>query len=193
MDGPAAWVPGVAQVLMQAIWECRDAPPLHGPAGRAVRTARALGWVPMGVWWRWHVPGHGELLDLVAEDWALLRHRIRESLRRVALLRLEARRPQTFGGLAGTIDRRACRLGLARFHGETELSILQGLLTGATWTASQAAHEAYPDLPVLRGSSDQGRATHPLALRMLVRRKGHMAPVAAGGHGQPTCSEHGSR
>ena len=90
----------------------------------------------MGAWWRWRVPGQGEPLALVAEDWALLRHRIRESLRRAALRRLEARRPQTFGGLAGTIDRRACRTGLARFHRETELSILRGLLTGATWTAS---------------------------------------------------------
>ena len=88
-------MPEATQVLMQAIWECRDAPPLHGPAGRAVRTARALGWAPMGVWWRWRVPGQGKPLDLVAEDWALLRHRIRESLRRAALLRLETRRPQT--------------------------------------------------------------------------------------------------
>ena len=133
-----ARVPGAAQVLMQAIWECGDAPPLHRPAGRAVRTPRALRWAPMGVWWRWRVPGQGEPLDLVAGDWALLRHRIRESLLRAALLRLEARRPQTFGGLAGTIDRRACRTGLARFRGETELSILQDLLTGATWTASRA-------------------------------------------------------
>ena len=52
-----AWVPGAAQVLMQAIWECGDTPPPHGPAGRAVRTAMALGWAPMGVWWRWCVPG----------------------------------------------------------------------------------------------------------------------------------------
>ena len=41
-----AQVLGAAQVLMQAIWECRVAPPLHGPARRVVRTARALGWVP---------------------------------------------------------------------------------------------------------------------------------------------------
>ena len=63
-----ARVPGAAQVLMEAILECRDAPLLHGPAGRAVRTARALGWTPLGVWWRWRVPGQGEPLDRVAED-----------------------------------------------------------------------------------------------------------------------------
>ena len=57
----------------------------------------------------------------------------------------------------------------------------------------QAQHEAWPDLPVLRGSSDRGRPEHPLALRMSDGRKGRMAPMAAGGHGQPTCSEHGSR
>ena len=58
----------MAQVLMPAVWECRGAPPLHGLARCAARTTRALGWVPHGVWWRWRVPGHGELLDLVAED-----------------------------------------------------------------------------------------------------------------------------
>ena len=63
-----AQVPGAAQVLMQAICGCRDAPPLHGPIGCAVRTAKALGWALREVWWRWRVPGHGELRDLVAED-----------------------------------------------------------------------------------------------------------------------------
>ena len=108
---------------------------------RPVRTARALGWVPQEVWRRWRVLREGELLDLVAEDWALLQHRVRESLRWSTLLRLEAQRPQTFWGLAGAIDRQACWAGFARFHGETELSLLQGLLTGATWTASRAGKQ----------------------------------------------------
>ena len=43
-----ARVLGATQVLMQTIWECKGAFLLHGPAGR---TARALGWVPQGVWW----------------------------------------------------------------------------------------------------------------------------------------------
>ena len=72
------------------------------------------------------------------EDWALLQHRVWESLRQAVLRRLEARQLQTFGGLTGATDRWACWVGLARFHGETELSLLQGLLTGATWTASRA-------------------------------------------------------
>ena len=72
------------------------------PAARARRTRGPHGQGPgMGMWWCWRVPGQGELLDLVAEDWALLRHRIRESLWRAALLRLEARRPQTSGGGGG--------------------------------------------------------------------------------------------
>ena len=135
---------------------------------------------PLGVWWRWRVPGQGGPLDLVAEDWALLQHRIQESLRRAAILRLEARRPQTFGGLAGTIDRRACRTGLARFCGETEHAFAGPAHRGHMdcFPGGQAAHEAYPDLPVLRGSSDRGRAAHPLALRMLGGRKGRMAPMA---------------
>ena len=63
-------------------------------------------------------------------------HRVRELLRQVTPLRLEARRPQTFGILVGAIERRACRAELARFHGETELSLLRGVLIGATWAAS---------------------------------------------------------
>ena len=103
-----ARVPGATQVLLQAVWECREPPPpLTGPAGRALRTARALGWVPQGWWWKWSVPGQHDPLDMVAEDWGLLRHRARESLTRAALLQLEARCPCTFGGLAGSIDRRA--------------------------------------------------------------------------------------
>ena len=44
---------------------------------------------------------------------------------------------KTLGVVSATFgDRRACRTGLACFHGETELSILRGLLTRATWTAS---------------------------------------------------------
>ena len=75
----------------------------------------------------------------MAEDWALLQHRMWESMRWVTPLRLEAQQPRTFGGLSGSIDRRACRVGLARFHGETKLSLLRGVLTGATWTASRAS------------------------------------------------------
>ena len=115
--------------------------PAAGDVGRAVYTVKALGWVPQGVWWRWRVLGQGELLDLVAKDWALLRHRMRESLQRVALLRVEMWRPQTSGGRAGAIDRRACQAGLACFHGDTELSLLRGLLIGATWTASRAGKQ----------------------------------------------------
>ena len=63
------------------------------------------------------------------------------SLRRAALLHLEATRPHTFGGLAGSIERRACRAGLHRYKDETELSILRGLLAGVTWTASRASRQ----------------------------------------------------
>ena len=130
-----ARVPGVAEVLLKAIWECRETPPLTRPVGQALRTARALGWVPRGCCWRWSIPRQHDLLDVVAEGWDLLRHRIRESLRRAALLQLEARRPRTFGGLAGSIDRRTCRAGIKRYKDETELSILRGRLAGARWTA----------------------------------------------------------
>ena len=150
----------------------------------------------MGVWWCWRVPGQGEPLDLVAEDWALLQHRIRESLRRAALLQLKARWPHTFGGLAGTIDRRACRRGPRTLpRGDQALRLAELAHRGHMdcFSGGQAAHEAYLDLPILCGASDRGRAAHPLVLRMLDGRKGHMAPMAARGHGQPTCFEHGSR
>ena len=54
------------------------------------------------------------------------------------LPQLEAHRPQTFGGLAGSIDRRACKAGLARFRGEVDFSVSCMLLVGATWTAARA-------------------------------------------------------
>ena len=38
-----------------------------------------------------------------------------------------------------------------------------------SFSGGQVGDEAYPDLPVLRGSSDRGRAAHHLALRMLKR------------------------
>ena len=81
MTAQLAWVPGAAQVLMYAIWECRDAPRCTGL--QDVRSAQPvrLDSAPIGVWWRWRVPGQGEPLDLVAEEWALLRNRIRQSLR----------------------------------------------------------------------------------------------------------------
>ena len=36
-----ARVPGATQVLLQAIWECRESPPLTGPLGRAFHAACA--------------------------------------------------------------------------------------------------------------------------------------------------------
>ena len=70
------------------------------PTTRACRPqdphGKALGWVPQGVWWHWRVPREGELLDPMAEDRAVLRHGVQESLRRAADLWVEARRPQIF-------------------------------------------------------------------------------------------------
>ena len=114
----------------------------------------------------------------MAEDWALLWHRILESLLRAALLQLEAKQPQTFGGLAGTIDRRACWTGLARFHGETELSILRGLLTGATWTASRAGKRRMR--PTLTCPYCAAQVTDPPALSTVV-------------HNWPACLQHACR
>ena len=70
----------------------------------------------------------------------MLWHRVRDCIRRTALRQLEAhtRFLHTFGDFAGAMDRRACITSLERFHGETTLSVVQGLLAGATWTASEA-------------------------------------------------------
>ena len=78
---------------------------------------------------------------MVAEDRGLPRQRVRESLRWAALLHFKARRPHTFAGLAGFIDCRACRSGLQRYKDGMDLSILRGLLAGATWTASRAGRQ----------------------------------------------------
>ena len=53
---------GAAQCLFQAVWETQQAPPCTGPVGRALRTARELGWHPLQGWWRWQVPGQDEPL-----------------------------------------------------------------------------------------------------------------------------------
>ena len=57
------------------------------------------------------------------------------------MLQLEARRPQTLGGLARSINWRAYGAGLRRYKDEMELSFLRGLLAGATWTATPAGSQ----------------------------------------------------
>ena len=49
--------PGPTQVMVQAIWEDRERPPLTGPAGRALRVPAQRGWQPLEGWWQWGVPG----------------------------------------------------------------------------------------------------------------------------------------
>ena len=49
---------GPLQLLTQAVWE---AGPKRGrPMGRALQTAKGLGWEPLEGWWKWAVPGRTE-------------------------------------------------------------------------------------------------------------------------------------
>ena len=130
--------------------------------------------------------------------------RVWESLRRATLVRLEARRPQTFGGLAGAIDRRACRTGLSRFHRGTELSLLRGLLTRATWTASRAGKQLmrptlscqYCTAPVMEDEQHILRhcacsaAVRGTWLPWLQVAMGVLPALSAVIDNQPTCMQH---
>ena len=67
-------------------------------------------------------------------------HRVRESQRFSALQALERRRPRTYGGLRGAVQRDAVRHALTVACNELELVLLRSQLAGATWTAARA-HE----------------------------------------------------
>ena len=67
-------------------------------------------------------------------------HRVRESQRFSALQALERRRPRTYGGLGGAVQRDAVRHALTVACNELELVLLRSQLAGATWTAARA-HE----------------------------------------------------
>ena len=93
------------------------------------------------------MPGQDEPLCLLQPAWSELKHCIRDSLRHHALRGMEARRPGTFGGLGGGLDRAACRHGLRVAQSELEASLLRGLVAGATWTAERAASHRLRDGP----------------------------------------------
>ena len=76
------------------------------------------------------MPGQDEPLCLLQPAWSELKHCIRDSLQHHALRGLEARRPGTFGGLGGGLDRAACRHGLRVAQPELEASLLRGLVGG---------------------------------------------------------------
>ena len=131
---------GTVQVLVQAVLEERPKPPLTGPVGRALQDTRRLGWVALEGWWKWRLPGQAAPLHLALDDWGEVCHRVRESQRFSALQALERRRPRTYGGLGGAVQRDAVRHALTVACNELELVLLRSQLAGATWTAARA-HE----------------------------------------------------
>ena len=131
---------GTVQVLVQAMLEEHPRPPLTGPVGRALQDTRRLGWVALEGWWKWRLPGQAAPLHLALDDWGEVCHRVRESQRFSALHALERRRPRTYGGLGGAVQRDAVRHALTVAGNELELVLLRSQLAGATWTAARA-HE----------------------------------------------------
>ena len=102
--------------------------------------AQQLGWRSLG-WWRWSVRGQDAPLCFLQPCWPELQHRLRDCLRHHALRALEVRRPRTFGGLGGALDREACLKGLQEVaRTELEASLLRGLLTGAMAMERTARH-----------------------------------------------------
>ena len=79
-------------------------------------------------------------MHLALDDWGGMCHRVRESQRFSALQALERRRPRTYRGLGGAVQRDAVRHALTVAYNEPELVLLGSQLAGATWTAARA-HE----------------------------------------------------
>ena len=125
---------------MQAVLEERPKPPLTGPVGRALQDTRRLGRVALEGWWKWRLLGQAAPLHLALDDWGEVCHRVRASQRFSALQALERRRPRTYGGLGGAVQRDAVRHALTVACNELELVLLRSQLAGATWTAARA-HE----------------------------------------------------
>ena len=90
-------------------------------------------------WWKWRLPGQAAPLHLALDDWGEVYHRVRENQRFCALQALERRRPRTYGGLGGAVQRDAVRHALTVACNELELVVLlRSQLAGATWTAARA-------------------------------------------------------
>ena len=65
-------------------------------------------------------------------------HRLREALRGQQLRKLEQRRPRQFEGMRGEVLKDVLNAALAMHTDSLERTLLQGALTGATWTADRA-------------------------------------------------------
>ena len=131
--------PGVTQVFTQAIWESGGRP--HGtcPVGRALHTAATLWWSSPDGWWCWDVPEEEHPLHFVHEPLRQIQQWVRSSLRCHSSRQLEARRPVTFKGLGDEVDCPACRTALHAASGESEKSLLHGLMAGALWTVARVS------------------------------------------------------
>lgn len=121
--------------VIHAIWA---ASPHHsaGPMGRALKSLKQLGWVPLDGWWRWRI-GDTEQLDLRVAPVGEVQHTVRASLHLLLMRRLKARRPLTFDGAEAGINGTATRAWLQQQQPELDRGCLRGLLTGATWTATR--------------------------------------------------------
>ena len=77
-------------------------------------------------------------LRLHDDDPDLIKHRLREALRKKCLGQLELRRPDTFAGVQNGVDRDLTMSHLSGALSSLEASLLRGVLTGATWTSLRA-------------------------------------------------------
>ena len=77
--------------------------------GRALRTIQKLGWIGNDGWWEYILPGDSMPLRLHDDDPDLIKHRLREELRKKCLGQLELRRPDTFAGVQNGLIVKHCR------------------------------------------------------------------------------------
>ena len=178
VGGARSLYPSTVQVLVQAVLEERPKRPLTRPLGRLLQDIRRLGWVALEGWWKWRPPGQAAPLLLALDDWGEVCHRVRESRQFCALQALERRRPQTYGGLEGAVQRNAVRHALTMACNKLELVLLHSQLVGATWTgaSTRAPHPPEPALSSVRGPRQNGR-THGVGLPSLQPARAAWRPL----------------
>ena len=136
---------GPLQLLTQAVWEA--GPKRGGPMGRALQTAKGLGWEPLEGWWKWSVPGRTEPLAFGQGTWGAMCHAIRDGLRYRSVQRLVARRPRLFTGL-GCVANKQLLPPTLRGLVELDASLLRGAMAGSIWTAHRAHARGLRDSPL---------------------------------------------
>ena len=126
---------GTPQIVIQAVWETTPAPKTTGLLGRALQEFRKLAWQPLAGWWTWTYPGAHAPINLALDSQSFVEHVFQEAVRQQRLRKLEARRPQLFGGMDARIHRGLTLAHTAECDNELVRALLRGVPAGVLRTA----------------------------------------------------------